>query len=123
MSEIRQFFDAYNASFEQGPAAIAQMYHAPCITARMGVPTLNATRKDVEVFFASVLEKYRAMGWASGEMVSLDSQPLGVNSTLATVRWAYKDTSGKTLWEWTFSYNLYKSARAWKILLQTMHDS
>lgn len=81
MSEIRQFFDAYNASFEQGPAAIAQLYHAPCITARMGVPTLNVTPKDVEVVFASVLEKYRAMGWADGAIVSLDSRPLGVNSS------------------------------------------
>jgi hypothetical protein len=123
MSEIRQFFDAYIASFEQGPAAIAHLYHAPCITARMGVPTLNATRKDVELFFAAVLQKYRAMGWAGGDMVSLDSQPLGINSTLATVRWAYKDTSGNTLWEWTFSYNLYRCEGGWKILLQTLHDS
>jgi hypothetical protein len=86
MNEIRRFFDEYNASFEKGPAAIAQLYHAPCITARMGVSTLNATRKDVAVFFAAVLEKYRAMGVAGGDLVSLDSQPLGVNSTLATVR-------------------------------------
>jgi hypothetical protein len=53
----------------------------------------------------------------------LESQVLGANSVLATVRWAYKDASGKTLWEWTFSYNLYKSSGAWKILLQTLHDT
>ena len=123
MNEIEQFFDAYAAAFEQGPAAIAQTYHAPCITARMGVSTLNATRQDLERFFASVLEKYRAMGWAGGERLSLESQPLGANSAFATVRWAYKDTSGRTLWEWTFSYNLYRSEGAWKILLQTMHDA
>ena len=123
MSEIRQFFDAYNAAFDEGPAAIAQHYHAPCITARMGIPTLNATKQDVEGFFASVLEKYRAMGWDRGQLVSLESQTLGTNSTLATVRWAYQDDSGKTLWEWSFSYNLYKSDGVWKILLQTMHDA
>ena len=123
MSDIRQFFDAYSAAFDEGPAAIAQHYHAPCITARMGIPTLNVTRHEVEGFFASVLEKHRAMGCARGQLVSLESQALGINSTLATVRWAYQDDSGKTLWEWTFSYNLYKSDGVWRILLQTMHDA
>jgi hypothetical protein len=123
MSEdLRKFFDAYNASFTQGPSAIADFYHEPCITARMGVARPNATRKDTEAFFGPVLDKYRAQGFSGADILSLESQPLGVNSVLATVRWAYKDASGKTLWEWTFSYNLYKSSGAWKILLQTMHD-
>ena len=123
MNDIRQFFDAYAAAFYEGPAAIAQHYHAPCITARMGTPTLHVTRQEVETFFASALAKYRAMGWSRGQLMSLESQTLGINSTLATVRWAYQDDGGKTLWEWSFSYNLYRSEGAWKILLQTMHDS
>ncbi len=121
--EIRQFFNAYNASFEKGPEAIAEFYSAPCITARMGVPNLNVTREDTARFFGPVLEKYRARGWAYGEILNLEHHPLGVNSTLATVRWAYKDKAGNTMWEWTFSYNLYKREGSWKILLQTMHDS
>jgi hypothetical protein len=56
-------------------------------------------------------------------MLSLDSHPIGSNSTIATVRWKYTDTAGKSLWEWTFSYNLYKTNGKWKILLQTMHDA
>jgi len=123
MSEIRQFFDAYNAAFDEGPTSIAQHYHAPCITARTGIPTLNATRQDVEGFFVSVLKKYRALGWDRGQLMSLESQALGINSTLATVRWSFQDNSGNALWEWTFSYNLYRSGAGWKILLQTMHDS
>jgi hypothetical protein len=55
--------------------------------------------------------------------MSLESQALGINSTLATVRWSFQDNSGNALWEWTFSYNLYRSGAGWKILLQTMHDS
>jgi hypothetical protein len=121
--DLRKFFDAYNASFAQGPSTIADFYHEPCITARMGAARSNATRKDTAAFFAPVLDKYRAQGFARGDILSLESQPLGVNSVLATVRWAYKDASGKPLWEWTFSYNLYRSNGAWKILLQTMHDS
>lgn len=121
--EIRRFFDAYNASFLEGPEAVAQFYSAPGITARMGVPNLNVTRQDTINFFGPVLERYRSRGWAYGEILNLEHRALGINSILATVRWAYKDKGGNTLWEWTFSYNLYKRDGEWKILLQTMHDS
>lgn len=121
MSEIRRFFDEYNAAFDR-PAAIAEHYSAPCITARMGAATLNTTREDTAAFFASVLEKYRGMGWTRAEIVKLESWPLGVNSCIARVQWAYQDDAGKTLWESTFSYNLYRIEGDWKILLQTLHD-
>lgn len=42
---------------------------------------------------------------------------------MTTVRWIYRGANGETLWESTFSYNLYRSQAAWKILLQTMHDT
>ena len=121
--EIRRFFDAYNASFLESPEAVAKFYNEPCVTARMGVPNLNPTRQDTINFFGPVLERYRSRGWAYGEILSLEHRALGINSILATVRWAYKNKDGNTLWEWTFSYNLYKSEGGWKILLQTMHDS
>jgi len=123
IDELRKFFDAYNASFQEGPSAIAEFFYEPCITARMAVPCLNATRKDTEQFFAATLENYRARRVSYADITSIDAQPLGANSVLATLRWACKDTSGKTLWEQAFSYNLYKSNGAWKILLLTLHDS
>ncbi len=123
MNEIRRFFDDYNAAFQTTPAAIAEFYSAPCITARMGAATLNTTRQDTAAFFASVLEKYRGMGFTRGEIVKLESLPLGVNSCIATVHWAYQDDARQTLAESTFSYNLYKIEGDWKILLQTKHDT
>jgi len=123
MNEIRRFCDGYNAAFETTPAAIAEFYGAGCITARMGVATLNTTRQDTADLFASVLEKYRGMGFARGEIVKLESWPLGVNSCIATVHWAHQDDAGKTLAESTFSYNLYRIEGDWKILLQTRHDT
>jgi hypothetical protein len=121
--DLRKFFQNYDVAFTKGPSNIAEFYYEPCITARMAAARLNITRKDTEAFFGPVLEKYRAQGFTRADIVSLESQPLGINSVLATIRWAYKDMSNNTLWEWTFSYNLYKSNGAWKILLQTMHDS
>lgn len=122
-SDLRTFFDGYNASFGKGPSDIANFYFEPCITARMGNARLNATKADTESFFGQVLEKYRSQGFHHGNIVSFDSKPIGTNSAIVTIRWAYKGSNDKTLWEWVFSYNMYKSGGAWKILLQTMHDA
>jgi hypothetical protein len=121
--DVRQFFESYGASFLIGPSAVAEFYHEPCITARMGATHLNVTRRNTEEFFVKALEAYRSKGFADGAMLSLDSRAIGSNSAIATVRWVYKDTAGKPLWEWTFTYNLYRSDGQWRILLQTMHDA
>jgi hypothetical protein len=120
--EMTAFFDAYAKSFEQEPAAIAAFYSEPCVTARGGVVRVNSSQRDTIAFFTEVIKQYRSRGFTHGNYLSLDWQHLGANSILATLRWAYKDTAGKTIWETTFSYNLYQREGAWKILLQTMHD-
>jgi hypothetical protein len=122
-SELRSFFQSYGDAFLRTPADIADFYAAPCITARQGQVRLNVTHADVEAFFTDVLARYRAQGSAGGEIETFASTPLGVNSIAATIKWAYKDSSGSVLWEWTFTYNLYRVSDGWKILLQTLHDA
>ena len=122
-SDLRTFFDGYNASFGKGPSSIANFYFEHCITARIGNVRLNATKANTEAFFSQVLQRYHSQGFHHGSISSFDSRPIGINSVIVTIKWAYKDSNDKTLWEWTFSYNMYKSGGAWKILLQTMHDS
>jgi hypothetical protein len=121
--ELRRFIEAYRDSFSQGPSAIAAFYSEPCVTARMGNARVNSTRRDTELIFAEVDKNYRTKGFTHGSIVTMDVQPLGSSSALATVRWAYKDADEKILWETTFSYNLYRRDGAWKILVQTMHDA
>jgi len=120
--DLRQWFMKYNDAFPKGPAAVAEFYYEPCINARMGV-RLNRTRQDTATFFQQVIAKYRAQGWHHGEIVSMETRNLGSNSVQATVRWAYKNAENQALWEWTFTYNLYKANGDWKILLQTLHES
>jgi len=122
MSEVRSFFDAYGDSFTKAPAAIAAFFAEPCITARAGEVRLHPTRKDSEAFFAAIAANLRERGFRQGAILFLIEQSLGANSAIATIQWAYKDADGGTLWESTFSYNLYKLGGEWKILLQTMHD-
>ncbi len=122
-AELRSFFSAYGASFLQTEAEVAAFYSAPCITARQSTVHLSTTRPEIQAFFAQVLRHYRAQGSTQGEMRRFEWVPLGVNSIAATITWAYKNATGQLLWESTFTYNLYKGADGWKILVQTMHDA
>lgn len=121
--EVEQFMKAYGNSFSEGPRVIASFYSEPCVTARAGVVRVHSTSKDIETLFVQVDKDYRARGFTHGAMVTMDVQLLGSNSAFATVRWAYKNIHEETAWETTFSYNLYRRNGAWKILVQTMHDS
>lgn len=121
--ETKRFIENYRDAFSRGASAIAEFYAEPCITARMGTVRVNPTRKDTELLFAEVDKSYRSKGFTHGDILSLETHPLGSNSALATVRWAYRGADARTLWETTFSYNLYCREGIWKILVQTMHDS
>jgi hypothetical protein len=121
--EVTKFIGAYCDSFSRGPSATAEFYSEPCVTARMGVVRVNGTRNDTELFFAEVDAAYRARGVTHGDILAMDVQPLGSNSALATVQWAYKGACEEMLWKATCSYNLYRRDGVWKILVQTMHDS
>jgi hypothetical protein len=114
---FERYLDAWNA-----PERLAAFYAEPFIAARSGTTQLNETRLHTRRFFDDVLAKYRSRGFASARRLSLEAIPLGANSALATVGWAYEDRNGDTLWTWTFSYNLYVLDGRWQVVLQTLHD-
>ncbi len=121
--DVTKFIEAYGDAFSRGPGAIAEFYAEPCVTARMGVVRVNLTREDIEAVFADVDATYRARGFTHGDLLALHVESLGSNSALATVQWGYRGACDELLWKTTFSYNLYRHDGAWKILMQTMHDS
>ena len=120
--DVTKFIEAYRDSFSRGPSAMAEFYSEPCVTARVGVVRVNATRNDTELLFVEVDARYRARGCTHANILTIDVQPLGSNSALAIVQWAYKGACEEMLWKTTFSYNLYRRDGVWKILVQTMHD-
>ncbi len=121
--DVTKFIEAYRDSFSRGPGAIAEFYSEPCVTARMGVVRVNPTRHDTELLLTEVDATYRARGFTHGDVLTMHVEPLGSNSVLATVQWAYKGACDELLWTTTFTYNLYRCEGVWKILVQTMHDS
>lgn len=121
--DVTKFIEAYGDAFSRGPGAIAEFYAEPCVTARMGVVRVNLTRREIESVFTDVDATYRARGFTHGDLLAIHVESLGSNSALATVQWGYKGACDELLWKTTFSYNLYRRDGAWKILMQTMHDS
>ena len=119
---LKAFFDQYNDGFVMGERRIADFFAVPCLTARGGVVTLNASRAALVANFAEVFQRYRDRGAVRGRILSLDGFEAGLNSDIATVRWAYLDDAGDPLWESMFTYNLYRFPDGTKIVLQTQHD-
>lgn len=122
-AQLHAFFTDYGASFLRSEVEIASFYNVPCMTARQGTVHLSKTRQEVQAFFADVLRLYRSRGSTHGEMRRFEAKSLGAHSIAATVTWAYQGSTGQTLWESTFTYNLYQGTEGWKILLQTLHDA
>ena len=121
--DVTQFIEAYRDACSRGPRAIAEFYSEPCVTVRMGAVRVSSTRKETETFLADIEATDRARGFTHGEILGIDVELLGANSALATVQWAYMGACEELLWKTTFSYNLYRRDGAWKILVETMHDS
>jgi len=120
--DAKAFLDAYRNSFARGPAAIASFYAEPCVTARSGLVKVNPSRADTIAVFSEVDKQYRARGFTHADYHLLVARDLGANAALATARWAYKSADEQVIWRTVFTYNLYRMAEGWKILLQTMHD-
>jgi hypothetical protein len=121
MEPVSKFFERYLAVWDS-PEKTAAFYNEPFLAARGGTVRLCQTKKDAVAFFEDVDQKYRAKGMAAGELLAIDARELGGNAAAAIIHWAYQDRGGNTLWESTFTYNLYAVGGAWKIVLQTMHD-
>ena len=120
---VTKFIEAYRDSFGRGPGAVAEFYAEPCVIAGTGGVRVNPTRDETERFLAEVDESHRTRGFTRGDILALDVQPLGVSGALATVRWAYLGACEELLGKATRSYNLHRRDGAWKILVETVHES
>jgi hypothetical protein len=104
--DVTKFIEAFRDSLSHGPSALTAFYAEP------------SERALAESDAAD-----RARGFTHAELRALDVQPLGSDSALATVRWAYKGACDELLWTATVSYKLDRRDGAWKILVQTQQDA
>lgn len=103
--DVTKFIEAYRDSLSHGPSALTAFYAEPSEQAL-------AERDAAD----------RARGFTHAELRALDVHPLGSDSALATVRWAYKGACDELLWTAMVSYTLDGRDGAWKILVETPHE-
>src|SRR5262245_2559170 len=121
--EITKLLEAYRDSFETGPRAVAGFYTEPSVMVETGVARVSATRRDTEALFVEIDARHRTRRFTHSDILAIDVQPLGSESALATVQWAYKGACEELLWKATCSYHLYRCDGVWKILVHTVHDA
>ena len=122
--EVRGFFETYANTFASiDGAAIAKVYHAPCVTVRGDVSVLCLqTGEEVQAFFQKVADGYYREGFRGGPFANLNVLPIGTRSALATLDWEMLREDRTVIRRWRQSYNLLRVGTEWRILASTFHQ-
>lgn len=123
--EISEFLESYAAAFNRvDSAAIADMYHMPCLTVR-GDGSIRVFHELAQVreFMGSVAKIYYDEGNRASSFNELAIVPIGNQCVLASLKWTLKDEDEAPIREWRQSYNLIQTKEKWKFLVSTFHRS
>ena len=123
--DISELLEAYATAFNQvDSAAIADMYHLPCLTVR-GDGTIHVfnEREQVHKFLGSVARAYYDEGNRDCMFGELTIVPIGGECVLATLKWTLRGDDQAPIRDWRQSYNLIRTEEGWKFLLSTFHRS
>ena len=121
--EVRRFFETYATTFASiNEAAIAKLYHAPCVTVRGdGSVLCLQTKEELQAFFQKVADGYYREGFRGGPFANLEVVAIGTRSALATMDWEMLREDKTVIRRWRQSYNLLRVGAEWKILAATFH--
>jgi hypothetical protein len=121
--EVRRFFETYATTFASiNGAAIAKLYHAPCVTVRGdGSVLCLQTKEELQAFFQKVADGYYREGFRGGPFAYLEVVATGTRSALATMDWEMLREDKTVIRRWRQSYNLLRVGADWKILASTFH--
>jgi hypothetical protein len=124
VEEVRRFFETYANTFASiDGAAIAKLYHSPCVTVRGdGSVLCLQTRDEVQAFFQKVADGYSREGFHGGPFANLDVVAIGTRSALATLDWEMLREDKTLIRRWRQSYNLLRVGTEWRILASTFHQ-
>jgi len=124
LDEVRRFFETYATTFASiDGAAIANLYHAPCVTVRGdGSVLCLQSRDEVQAFFQKVADGYYREGFRGGPFANLDAITIGTRSALATMDWQMLREDKTMIRRWRQSYNLLRVGTEWRILASTFHQ-
>ena len=115
---IREYTRRYVAHDVVG---VVQLCLVPFLAIRDGIPVHLADRDAAVQHFTTVMDAYRAAGYASFEPVEIDTRALGDRSAFTTVRWHALGQDGRVARDSLTTYHVNRTESGWRFLSYTNH--
>jgi len=117
-SLIHEYTRRYVAHDHDGVTALCE---APFLAIRDGVPIHLLDKDALRDHFSTVMDAYRAAGYAGFSPVAIDTRELGERSAFTTVRWHAFDAGGNVARDSRTTYHVLATERGWGSLSYTNH--
>ena len=115
-SLIHEYARRYSACEVDG---VTELCLWPFVAIRAGAAIHLADRDAVRDHFTTMIDAYRAAGYASFAAVAIDTRQLGERAAFATVRWHALDSDGEVARDTQTTYHLLATPDGWRILSYT----
>ncbi len=121
--QAKQFFAHYGNTFDTWDMKkFSSFFHEPFISIRGdGTSRIMQDNIEAEIFFTSVLAKWKRDGYVKFSTKDYEVISLGTKSMLVTFTWQMMNKEDKIIKEWRQSYNLINENQTWKIIMSTFH--
>jgi ketosteroid isomerase-like protein len=120
--ELRQTLQDYEAAWSRHDAqAVASFYFEPAMRVSKGGPVVRATRVEQHTFFDGYLRALIARGYERSDWESLETRLLDAQTAVASGIAARYRADGSVLERVAVTYELWRSAKGWKIFLSATH--
>jgi hypothetical protein len=115
--DIARFFDAFVEAFATFDGMIVgHLFVAPGVALKQdGTLQGFSTQQDVEAYYQSALDRYRASGCNSCRYSDLETRFLNDKSVTATVTWDLLHDDGSAIGHWRQAYFMSRFAGEWRI--------
>ena len=121
--DVAGLFGRYADRYMAGDAeTVADMYAAPFLAVRGGVPIHLGDRAQVVEHLAGLMAAYVKAGAAAAEIIEIDVLAQGNVAALATVHWNVRAADGALVRDFRTSYQLVDAGDTWQIVSYVNHD-
>jgi hypothetical protein len=116
-AEIARIFDQFVDAFATFDGKIVGwLFIAPGVALKQdGTLQGFSTRSDIETYYQTALDQYRAAGCRGCRYSGLEIFALNDSSVVATVSWDLLRQDGSVIRHWRQAYFLTRAAGAWRI--------
>jgi len=122
MTEVDSLIDEYTRRYVKYDAeGVTDLCLLPFLAIREGNPIHLADHDAVKNHFTTVMNAYRAAGYAGFSPVAIDTRELGDRAVFTTVRWHALDSDNNVARDSLTTYHVLATPSGWRFLSYTNH--